>query len=61
MNSAKLDTYINKTIKRYKLDKKIPGIALGLIKDGKLINVFGVGEISLKSKKAPDANNSIEE
>ena len=57
MKNAKLDKYINKTIKRYQTDKKIPGIALGLIKDGKLINVFGVGEITLKTKKVPDANS----
>ena len=57
MNSAKLDNYINKTMKRYQVGKKIPGIALGLIKDGKLINIFGVGEITLKSKKVPDANS----
>lgn len=57
MNSVKLDNYINKTMKRYQVGKKIPGIALGLIKDGKLINIFGVGEIALKSKKVPDANS----
>ncbi|MCX6457499.1 MAG: serine hydrolase [Actinobacteria bacterium] len=57
MKSEKLAKFITKTIKRYQADKKIPGIALGLIKDGKLINVFGVGEISLKTKKVPDANS----
>ena len=57
MNSMKLDNYIYKTLKQYQVGKKIPGIALGLIKDGKLINIFGVGEITLKSKKVPDANS----
>ena len=57
MNSAKLDNYINKTMKQYQVGKKIPGIALGLIKDGKLINTYGVGKISLGAKKVPDANS----
>ena len=57
MNSAKLDNYINKTMKQYQVGKKIPGIALGLIKDGKLINTYGVGVISLGAKKVPDANS----
>jgi CubicO group peptidase (beta-lactamase class C family) len=53
----KIEVFIQKTLKKYQSDKKIPGIALGLIKDGKLINVFGVGEIALKSKKVPDGNS----
>jgi CubicO group peptidase (beta-lactamase class C family) len=53
----KIEVFIQKTLKKYQSDKKIPGIALGLIKDGKLINVFGVGEITLKSKKVPDGNS----
>ena len=43
----KIEPFIKKTLKKYQSDKKIPGIALGLIKDGKLINVFGVGEVTL--------------
>ena len=52
-----IEPFIKKTLNKNQSDKKIPGIALGLIKDGKLINVFGVGEIALKSKKVPDANS----
>ena len=50
----KIEPFIKKTLKKYQSDKKIPGIALGLIKDGKLINTFGVGEISLRTKKVPN-------
>lgn len=50
----KIDSFIKKTLKRYQSDKNIPGIALGLIKDGKLVNTFGVGEISLGTKKVPN-------
>ena len=53
----KIEPFIKKTLKKYQSDKKIPGIALGLIKDGKLINTYGVGEITLGAKKVPDANS----
>ena len=53
----KIEPFIKKTLKKYQSDKKIPGIALGLIKDGKLINTYGVGKISLGAKKVPDVNS----
>lgn len=49
----KIEAFIKKTLKKYHADKKIPGIALGLIKDGQLINTFGIGEISLGTKQVP--------
>lgn len=36
----KIETFIKKTLKKYHADKKIPGIALGLIKDGQLLHLL---------------------
>jgi CubicO group peptidase (beta-lactamase class C family) len=38
----------------YKLDKNIPGIAYGLIKDGELVHARGFGETVIDSGECPN-------
>ena len=57
MNQKHLEKFIVKTIDHYRKVKKIPGIAFGVIKDGKLVKAFGAGEISLGSKNVPNGRS----
>lgn len=57
MNQKHLEKFIVKTLDHYRKVKKIPGIAFGVIKDGKLVKAFGAGEISLGSKKVPNGKS----
>ncbi|HKJ80805.1 MAG TPA: serine hydrolase [Ignavibacteriaceae bacterium] len=49
---ANLDSYVPKVLKEF----KVPGIAVGVVKDGKLIFAKGYGVRSIESGKAVDAN-----
>ena len=42
---------------QHQLEKKIPGVAYGLVKDGKLIHSKGFGETVLDTNKCPDESS----
>jgi predicted ATPase len=52
---VEIEFSINDT--QYKVIRGLAPKLFEIYKDGKLINVFGVGEIALKSKKVPDGNS----
>lgn len=55
-NSQAIST-VDSFLKNYQLEKNIPGIAYGLIKDGKLIHVGGLGETVIGSGITPNAES----
>ncbi|WP_027376507.1 serine hydrolase [Kaistella palustris] len=55
IETAKLDELIQKTIKTF----DVPGMSVGIIKDGQLIYAKGFGVRSLNSKQAMDENTLV--
>lgn len=53
MEYAKIIALLDQRFSSYKLDKNIPGIAYGLIKDGELIHFNGFGETVIDSGESP--------
>jgi CubicO group peptidase (beta-lactamase class C family) len=54
MDYAKIIALLDQRFSTYKLDKNIPGIAYGLIKDGELIHFNGFGETVIDSGVSPN-------
>jgi len=52
LNSKQVDSLVEKTLKTF----DVPGIAVGIIKDGKLIHAKGYGIRSIKSNQKVDEN-----
>lgn len=52
MSSSSIDSLVEKTLKVF----DVPGIAVGIIKDGKVIHAKGYGVRSLKTRQAVDEN-----
>jgi len=52
LSSAQLDSVVNKTLSTF----NVPGIALGIVKDGKLIHAKGYGVRSIKTNEKVDEN-----
>ncbi|WP_432710140.1 serine hydrolase [Pedobacter sp.] len=52
LTSAQIDSIVNKTLTTF----NVPGIAVGIVKDGKLIHAKGYGLRSIKSSKKVDEN-----
>jgi len=48
---------MDKHFSKHQEDKKIPGVAYGLIKDGQLVHAKGFGETVLESKTCPDQSS----
>jgi CubicO group peptidase (beta-lactamase class C family) len=54
MDYAKIIALLDQRFSSYKLDKDIPGIAYGLIKDGELVHARGFGETVIDSGECPN-------
>jgi len=54
MDYAKIIALLDQRFSTYKLDKNIPGIAYGLIKDGELVHARGFGETVIDSGECPN-------
>jgi CubicO group peptidase (beta-lactamase class C family) len=54
MDYAKIIALLDQRFSTYKLDKNVPGIAYGLIKDGELIHFNGFGETVIDSGVSPN-------
>lgn len=52
LRPGQIDTIVERTLKAF----QVPGIAVGVVKDGKLIHAKGYGVRSLNNTKAVDAN-----
>lgn len=52
LSSPQIDSLVTKTLNTY----NVPGIAVGIVKDGKLIHAKGYGVRSIKSNKKVDEN-----
>jgi len=54
MDYAKIIALLDQRFSTYKLDKNLPGIAYGLIKDGELVHTRGFGETVIDSGVSPN-------